>query len=165
MPRPGNKEELIEASRGNFEKLNTLIDSYSSEELEKEFPEGTLNRNIRDMLAHLHHWHLMLMEWYETGMKGVKPEMPAKGYSWKTLPELNKKIQEKYRHEPIHKVREMLGDSFYRTQEIITSHTNEELFEKKRYIWTGSTSLGAYLISNTSSHYNWAFNLIRKSMK
>ena len=42
---------------------------------------------------------------------------------------------------------------------------DDELFEKKRYKWTGSTSLGAYLVSATSSHYDWAFKLIKKCLK
>ncbi|HOP45228.1 MAG TPA: ClbS/DfsB family four-helix bundle protein, partial [Flavobacteriales bacterium] len=41
----------------------------------------------------------------------------------------------------------------------------EELFEKKRYRWTGSTSLGAYLVSATSSHYDWALKLIQKVLR
>lgn len=51
---------------------------YFSEQ-NKEFPLETLNRNIRDVLMHLHNWHLMMLNWYETGMAGQKPEMPAKG--------------------------------------------------------------------------------------
>lgn len=35
-------------------------------------------------------------------------------------------------------------------------------FKKKCYLWTSSTTLGVNLISNTSSHYNWAFKLIHK---
>ena len=37
--------------------------------------------------------------------------------------------------------------------------------EKKKYKWTGSTSLGAYLVSATSSHYDWAYKLIKKCLK
>jgi hypothetical protein len=59
----------------------------------------------------------------------------------------------------------LLDASYQDIQKLIIAHTNEELFEKKRYKWTGSTSLGAYLISNTSSHYDWAIKLIKKSMK
>jgi hypothetical protein len=48
---------------------------------------------------------------------------------------------------------------------MIEKHTDEELFEKKKYPWTGSTSLGAYFISATCSHYLWAYDLIRKWLK
>ncbi|NAS32431.1 ClbS/DfsB family four-helix bundle protein [Flavobacteriaceae bacterium R38] len=165
MPRPKSKEELIALSQSNFEKLNKMIISYSDEELKKEFPEGTMNRNIRDILSHLHHWHLMMIEWYTIGMAGEKPMMPAKGYTWKTLPDLNRKIWSDYQNVDINKAKALLKGSFRNVQELINRHSNEELFEKKRYKWTGTTSLGAYFISSTSSHYDWAIKQIKRGMK
>lgn len=165
MPRPKSKQELIESSQKNFKKLNDLIDSFSVKEQKTDFPEGTLNRNIRDVLAHVHHWNVMTLGWYEVGMKGEKPDMPAKGYTWKTLPDLNRNIFEKYQKTGLEKARVLLEDSFNGLQKIIQQHTDEELFEKKRYKWTGSTSLGSYLVSAASSHYEWAFKLIKKAKK
>ncbi len=45
--------------------------------------------------------------------------------------------------------------------ELIGKPTDEELFTNKCYGWTGSTSLGAYLVSATSSHYDWAIKTLR----
>ncbi len=165
MPRPKTKEELITLSQKNYTKLNDYIDSLSEEAQNAEFPEGTMNRNISDVLAHLHHWHLMMLDWYTIGMKGEKPDMPAKGYTWKTTPQLNRWIWEKYNTTRLEKAWEMLQDSYLKLQHIIQNHSNDELFEKKRYKWTGSTSLGAYLVSATSSHYDWALKLIKKAKK
>ena len=165
MPRPKSKEELLKLSQSNFNKLIDLMNAYSEEELHKEFPEGTMNRNVRDILGHLHFWHLMMLEWYEIGMKGEKPEMPAKGYTWKTLPALNKKIWEDCQKIELDLIQALLMDSYKGIQEIIKRHSDEELFEKKRYKWTGTTSLGAYLISNTSSHYDWAIKQIKRAKK
>ena len=165
MPRPKSKEELVELSRSNYKKLMELVDSYSPEQIEKEFPEGTLNRNIKDVLIHLHEWHLMMLGWYEVGMKNKKPDMPAKGYTWKTMPELNLKIWKTHKDIEFKVAKELLDKSYLQLQELTLKHNYEELFEKKRYKWTGSTSLGAYLISNTSSHYDWATKLIKKSKR
>lgn len=165
MPRPKSRKELLELSQTSYEKLLELVNSYSKSEVEKEFPIGTLNRNIKDVLAHLHEWHLMMLNWYNTGMKGKKPDMPAKGYTWRTLPKLNREIWEKYKNIELQVAKKLLDQSYEQIQSIIKNHSEEELFEKKRYKWTGSTSLGAYLISNTSSHYDWAIKLIKKSIK
>lgn len=165
MPRPKSKSELLELSQNNYEKLLTLVNSFSREEANKTFPEGTMNRNIRDVLAHLHHWHTMMQEWYSIGMQGKKPDMPAKGYKWVEMPDLNKKIWETYQDISLEAAQKMLQKSYSDIQIIIHQHTNEELFEKKKYKWTGSTSLSAYLISNTSSHYAWGIKLIKKGMK
>jgi len=165
MPKPKSKEELLVASQENYKLLINLIDSYSKEDLQRQFPKGTLNRNIRDVISHLHQWHLMILDWYKVGMKGSKPDMPAKGYTWQTLPDLNKKIWKDCQSIEIETAKDQLVKSFKKVQSLISKHSNEELFEKKRYHWTGSTSLAAYLILNTSSHYNWAYKLIKKSMK
>lgn len=165
MPRPTNKDQLLQASELNFKKLFTQIDSLDSEQQESEFPAGTLNRNIRDVLAHLHHWHLMMLEWYAVGMSGEKPIMPAPGYTWKTVPDLNRNIQEQYRNSPLEEVRSKLEHSHQQIQNLIEKHSNTELFEKKHYPWTGSTSLGAYLISASSSHYDWALKLLKRVLK
>ncbi|HBX66240.1 MAG TPA: hypothetical protein DEG32_08795 [Balneolaceae bacterium] len=165
MPRPKSKQELEELSNENFSRLLGYISTLSEEERNQEFPPGTLNRNIRDILAHLHEWHLMMLNWYEIGMSGKKPEMPAKGYTWKMTSELNHEIQKKFSSTPLTEVESLLRTSFSNLQSIINKHTNEELFDKERYSWTGSTSLGAYLISSTSSHCDWALKLIKKCRK
>lgn len=165
MPRPKSKDELLHLSRENFQKLNDFIEQFSEAEQNKEFPKGTLNRNIRDVLMHLHHWHLLMIKWYKIGMAGEKPEMPAKGYTWKTLPAFNKWIREQYRDVSLKEAKKSIKESFTQIRKMIESHSDNELFEKKRYKWTGSTSLGAYLISATSSHYDWALKLIKKAKK
>lgn len=165
MPRPKNKNQLLEQNALRYQSLIDYLDSLSDDEVLLEFPIGTLNRNIRDVLAHLHHWHLMMGSWYDEGMKGIKPKMPAEGYTWKTLPELNRVINDKYKNVEYKEARKLFEESHLKIMEIINSHTEEDLFTKKKYKWTGSTSLAAYLISNTCSHYDWATKLIKKSKK
>lgn len=162
MAVPKTKSELFEQSHNNYQKLNGFIDSFPDEQQTAEFLPGTLNRNIRDVLAHLYHWHLMLLDWYSTGMTSRKPEMPAKGYSWKDTKRLNQDIWEMYKTQPLEEIRASLDITHLELQAIIERHTEIELFEKKRYAWTGSSSLATYIRSNTLSHYNWAYKLIRK---
>ncbi|MDO5608774.1 MAG: ClbS/DfsB family four-helix bundle protein [Capnocytophaga sp.] len=162
MARPKNKSELEELSSKNYDKLTALLKNYPTEQLDKEFPKQYMNRNIRDVLGHLYHWHLIFLEWYSVGMKGDKPEMPAKGYTWKMTPELNRAIQKQYSNTDLDDIRKRLNGSHMKIQNIINKQTDEELFEKKKYAWTGSTSLGQYLVSATSSHYDWAIKLIKK---
>ncbi|GAA4627923.1 hypothetical protein BKA21_003401 [Cellulomonas oligotrophica] len=46
-------------------------------------------------------------------------------------------------------------------QNLIRRYSDEELFTKRRYPWTGTTSLGDYLVSATASHYAWALKKLR----
>lgn len=165
MPRPKNKTELLDQSHSSYRQLVSLIDNYSKEEQQLAFLGNSLNRNIRDVLAHLDHWHRMLLEWYKVGMGGEKPEMPAPGHSWKTVPQLNVEINEKYKDVDIETVRASFFESYQMVHECIVSHTDDELFTKKKYKWTGSTSMGSYFISATYSHYQWAIKFVRKNMK
>ncbi|MEO9870625.1 ClbS/DfsB family four-helix bundle protein [Ekhidna sp.] len=165
MPRPTTKNELVSLSDKNYQKLNDFIDQLLEIKRQSDFPEGTLNRNISDVICHLHHWHLMVIDWYKVGMTGEKPDIPAKGYTWKTVPDLNREIQKKYSGNSLEKSRELFAGTHKKMSDLINKHSDEELFEKKRYKWTGTTSLGAYLISATSSHYDWAYKLIKKCTK
>ncbi len=165
MARPKTKSELLELGQRNYHKLLELIDSFSSEELNAAFPNEYLNKNPRDVLTHLHEWQLMMLDWYKTGMSGKKPNMPAEGYSWKTTNLLNKEIREKYQDVSLEDAKVMLEKSYRKIRKLIEKHSEEELFEKKYYKWTGTTSLASYLISSSSSHYDWAFKLIKKARK
>ncbi|MGH1364627.1 MAG: ClbS/DfsB family four-helix bundle protein [Calditrichia bacterium] len=165
MPRPKNKADLLERSKQNYTLLFELINSLSDEERNADFPNLSMQHNIRDMLSHLHHWHVMMLDWYEVGMAGEKPDMPAKGYTWKTLPDLNQWIREQYLETSLDEITTLINTSFKHLREITEKHSDEELFTKKLYKWTGSTSLGEYLISNTCSHYDWAIKLMKRYKK
>ncbi|KAB2335665.1 ClbS/DfsB family four-helix bundle protein [Bacillus mesophilum] len=162
MARPQNKEDLIQASNDHFAELFQRIQSIPEPLRTNEFEFPGLNRSIRDLICHLHEWHLFLENWYTTGMNGEKPAMPAEGYTWRTTPDLNRSIQEKYSRTELSVGIDLVKESHERMMELIESHTNEELFTKKYYKWPGTSSLGAYFVSNTSSHYVWANKIIKK---
>ncbi len=166
MPRPKNKDELLELSNSNFNKMLELIESFGEEEITNgKIPFEDRDKNIRDILAHLHQWHLMMLDWYKVGMNGEKPNIPAKGYTFKTTPELNQEIWKKYQTTKYSEILNMIKESFSEIQILINQHTNNELFEKRKYKWTGTTSLGSYLTSASSSHYDWAMKKLRKYKK
>ncbi|MFT6797149.1 MAG: hypothetical protein ACJART_002300 [Maribacter sp.] len=77
MPRPTTKKELLALSKANYNKLIYFIESFDETDHNKEFPESYLNRNNTDVLAHLHHWHLLVLGCYAVGMSGGIPEMPS----------------------------------------------------------------------------------------
>ena len=165
MPRPQTKKDLLELSTINYAKLTDFIERLPVDEQLLEFPEGTMNRNIGDVLAHLHHWHLMMKDWYEVGMRGDTPDIPAKGYNWRTIPALNREIWEKYKEADYFETKENFKATHAEMIALIEKHTNDELFERKRYAWTGNNAMGAYFIGVLSSHYDWALKLIKKAIK
>jgi len=162
MPRPKSKKELLNLSQENFDKLWAMVDSFSAKEQRAKYAfDNDRDKCIRDILVHLHEWHLMFLDWYKKGMKGGKPEMPAKDYKWHDLKALNKEIWKKYQKTSYEEARKLLNSSFKKVRKLIEKHTDKELFTKKKYEWTGTTSLGSYLVSATSSHYDWAMKLLK----
>jgi len=48
---------------------------------------------------------------------------------------------------------------------LIDGFSNDELFEKKHFPWTGTTNIGTYCVSVTASHYDWAMKKIKQYTK
>lgn len=165
MPRPTTKTDLLEASRKNYETLLAFIDSLPPDAREKKYDLNGRDETISDVICHLYEWHLMMEKWYLEGMAGKKPAIPKEGYTWKTLPEMNRKIWEQYKGTSLKDALAFLKKSHKKMTALIEKHSNEELFTAKKYPWTGTTSLGAYFISSTSSHYDWALKTIKPIRK
>lgn len=163
MPRPKTKNELLAASWEKFDKLLALTRNFESGDLDEV--EIFESNTVKDILAHLHEWHNMYLIWYREGMSGEKPPLPAPGFTWKDTPALNEQIRKQFQDESFAKVFADLQNSHQAVMDIIQSHSDEELFTKKRYAWTGSTSLGSYTVSSTSSRYDWAIKEIRRFLK
>ena len=168
MARPTDKKGLLELSETNCNKLLELIDDLPDDMKAKTYKNDELNdrdKTIADVICHLHEWHLMMENWYKVGMSGKKPAIPAEGFTFQTLPELNRLIWEKYKGTELKKAITMFKKSHKDVTALIEKHTDDELFTKKKYPWTGTTSLGAYLISATSSHYDWGLKTIKPLKK
>ena len=166
MARPTTKDELIAAANAQFGKMMDMVGKMSDEERNAEFLFEDRDRNPRDVLIHLYEWHMMMDRWHTEGTvnKGA-PAIPEDGYTWKTLPALNLEIWKKHRNTPLSEAIAMLQWSHTTIMGLIEGHTNDELFSRGVYKWTKTTTLGAYFVSSTSSHYDWAMKKIKKHLK
>jgi len=166
MARPTTKPDLMNAADEQFIKLWKLIDSMTEEEQFAEFRFEDRDRNLRDVLVHLYEWHQMVKNWHRIGtIEGGSPHVPGEGYTWKTLPALNVEIWKKYQDVSLASAKEMLRKSHIMILEIADGHSNDELFSKNIYKWTKTSTLGAYFVSSTSSHYDWAMKKLKRHIK
>src|SRR5215510_3497264 len=168
MPRPTNKNELLTLSETNLNKLLDMINEFPDELKSKTYTKDELNnrdKTISDVICHLHEWHLMMQNWYKIGMSGKKPSIPAEDVTWQTLPVLNRRIWEKYKGTDLKKAITMFKKSHKDVVALVEKHNDDELFTKKKYHWTGTTSLGAYFIGSLSSHYDWGIKTIKPLKK
>jgi len=168
MPRPESKADLLALSESNLKKLLSFIDSLPEDFRGRSFENNELNdrdKTLADVLCHLHEWHNLVLGWYQVGLTGKKPAIPGEGITWQTLPVLNRRINNQYAGTSLPAALELLRKSHAALMDLVGSHSDEELFTKKKYAWTGTTSLGAYCISATSSHYDWALKTIKPLKK
>ncbi|MEO1060474.1 MAG: ClbS/DfsB family four-helix bundle protein [Actinomycetota bacterium] len=162
MSRPTTRDELVERIETDFALLTTTVNALPSDQLTVG---GVCDEwSVKDLLAHLDAWHELFLGWEEVGSTGGSPEMPAPGLTWKDTPTLNQQIWERTRGDDLADVRARLDDSHRRIAATVARY-GDDLFEKRRYAWTGSTSVGSYAVSATTSHYDWARKLIRRWAK
>src|SRR5659263_370805 len=109
MPKPTNKQELLDEAEKEYEALKKQLAEFTPEEMVRPGVIGVWS--IKDILAHLLEWQRMYMGWYEAGLRGEKPATPAKGYNWSELPALNQDIYERYKDAKLDNVRNQLETS------------------------------------------------------
>ncbi len=165
MPRPTTKADLIQAANEQFAKLWSLIDEMSGEEKSADIVPNERDKNVRDVLVHLYEWHCLLLNWIRSNTnRNPAPFLPAP-YNWKTYPQMNVIFWEKHQSTSYTDAEAMLKKTHKEVMALIETFSNEALFSKGTFDWTGTTTLGSYCVSATSSHYDWAIKDIKKALK
>jgi len=163
MPKPINKQQLLDEAQKKYEALERQFASLTPEEMVR--PEVIGTWSIKDILAHLLEWQKMLLDWYEAELRGETPAVPAEGYNWSQLPALNQAIYERCRDTALDDVRSQLDASHKHMLEVVASLSEEELFTPGRYAWIGINTLASYVDSCAGDHYRWALTGIRRGTK
>lgn len=166
MPRPTTKHELLAAASTSFEKLTKLWDGFTPEQSHAPFPEALWSCGaeahwrrdlcLRDVVIHLYQWHNLVTVWVAANQAGTPTNFFPAPYTWRNYAALNEQFVHQHQKTTYEKARELLAASHQQVLTMIEGFTNEELFTKKHFSWTGTTSLGSYFASATSSHYAWA---------
>jgi hypothetical protein len=118
-----------------------------------------------DLVAHLAEWQRMFLAWYEDGLRGVAPDMPAPGFSWNQTPQLNRTIWKKHRLRSRAAVRADFDAGYSRIVHIARTLSSRQLLEPGQFEWTGRHPLATYLGPNTASHYRFAIKVIARWMR
>jgi len=175
MARATTKDELINAANEQFEKMWKLIDSMTENEQNAVFNFGEdfnkteahwdRDKNLRDVLVHLYEWHQLLLNWVAANQNGeAKPFLPEP-YNWKTYGMMNAEFWSRHQSTTYADAKKLLNDSHKNALDLMKPLSGEALFTKKYFPWTGTTSLGSYCVSATSSHYDWAIKKIKLHIK
>jgi len=175
MPRPTTKLELAELANKKFQEVFALIKAMPIEEQEASFSFGDdikqkeahwkRDKNLRDILIHLYEWHQLLLRWIESNQNGVSKPFLPEPYTWRTYGDMNIELWKQHQSTSYVEAESLLKNSHSKAKELLGAFNDEELFAKKHFSWTGTTFLGSYFVSSTSSHYEWAIKKIKAHRK
>ncbi|MDC7233026.1 MAG: ClbS/DfsB family four-helix bundle protein [Spirochaetales bacterium] len=171
MARPATKKDLLTAAETGFSTLWQTIETMKSEALAAEFDFSAdekkkeahwgRDKNLRDVLVHLYEWHQLLLHWVRSNQSRKDLPFLPEPYTWKTYGEMNTAFWKKHQSTDLETAEDLLKTSHAEVLDCIDQFTNDELFVKKHFNWTGTTSLGSYCVSATSSHYDWAVKKLK----
>jgi hypothetical protein len=141
---------------------------FSSDAGKKE-AHWSRDKNVRDVLIHLYEWQKLLLKFVEnnagkTDAKTAIAFLPSE-YSWKTYGAMNVMFWERNQSTSLEEAKKNLEKTHAQLLSLIEKYSNEELFTKKHFAWTGGTDLGSYFVSTTSSHYDWALKKLKAHRK
>jgi uncharacterized protein (TIGR03083 family) len=154
MAEPATKEALLEEIQSERERLDTMIAALTPDQMAQ--PGAVGEWAVKDVLAHLAEWERLLLVWYQAGLRGEIPPLPAEGYTWVQMDDLNQVIYEKYHPRSPEEVMAYYRSSYEQTLGAVKAMSEEELFAPERYAWTKKNRLVDYVIPCTSEHYDWA---------
>ena len=177
MPRPRSKDELIDAINAEFGKLCAILDK-AGEALQKDFkrpiPRNSRDKNARDVLIHLYEWQVMLQNFITNNLTfkhgkftpkaTISPFLPPP-FNWRTYPPLNVEIWQKHQSTSFESALTALKASHKSVLSLTQKFSNDELFNKNHFAFTGATHLGSYVIGASCSHYAWATKQLKSGLK
>lgn len=176
MPRPQSKKELLEAASTNYEKLSQFIEAMTDEELNTPFDfskdekkkeaHWKRDKNVRDVIIHLYEWHKLMLKWIENMEEGtVKRPFLMEGYNWKTYGDMNQIFWKNNQSVSLNEALKLFEESHRKIVESIKKISEDILFQRSPFDWVGTSSIGSYYVSVTSSHYEWALKKLKAHRK
>lgn len=160
----GSKKALLDDIRKEHDALSSRLSEIPKARWQEPGVWGD-EWSLSDLVAHLAEWHHLFLNWYEAGLRGVKPEMPAPGYKWNETPKLNQAIFRKHRSRPAAALQAEFESGYQRILQIADSLSSAQLLKPGHFEWTGKHPLSAYIAPNTASHYRFAIKATKRWLR
>ena len=162
MSRFTSRDDLLADVEKERAALDALLGTIPDDQKTVEVVD---DMSVKDFLAHRTEWGRMMLRWLDEARAGETPAVPSAKYKWNQLTELNAEIHERYAKVPLATIERDFAEVHDRLREVVAGTTDDELFTKKYYSFTGSSDLATYLNSATAAHYRSARRHIQKWWK
>lgn len=173
MPQPQDKQSLIQKAQEDFNALMEALTSADKQLLETNFlPKETKAKcttfeqgeNMRDVLTHIYEWQRLQVAFVENIRKGEPKDFIPDPYrkNYKEMDEVNR-----LRHQStsLNQAIALLQGSHPEIMALLESFTEEELFGKKVFKVTYTTTMAAYFVSVTISPYGQALKRLKSHLR
>jgi hypothetical protein len=157
--RFSTKEEVLADASTARTKLEVLLEAIPAVDNLDPIVDGV---SVKDFITRRTEWGRMMISWYNEVAAGGNPSVPAEGYAWRQLNELNAAIHRRFVDTPLDEAEAQFkrtNDELFR---LIDTCSDVELFEKGTYSFTGTTDLAAYSTSATGGNYRSAYKYINR---
>ncbi len=160
MLRPKTKDELIKMSQEGFRIIQQMIEELPARERVKTYHTKERDKNLRDILFHLHAWHRLLLKWFQIDAEGGHPVLPELGYTWDHLDELNREFWLEGQQHPFMDALELFENSHHTCMEFIQSLSEEAILTPHAFKFSKNPVMGL-LDGCMADHYHWAIEQIK----
>ena len=159
------KQDYLDATEKAWDDLWQLVDSLTESQLTKRVSiKNGPARSVKDALAHVYAWHVLLLQWYREGTDRT-PDLPMKGYKWSQTRDLNAVLHDDYADMDFASIKRRLKLSHGRVAKLVGTLSEKQLLSSGQFEWTGKLALMSYVAPNTVSHYRWATKKVRALLK
>lgn len=159
MSRFTSRQELLDDADQARARLERLLASIPDEAKLVEVTDGM---SVKDFLTHRTEWGRMAMAWYTKARSGGIPAVPSETYGWGRLKELNAEIHARFADTPLDEAESQFRLVHDQLRDMIAGCTEDELFTKRYYPFTGSSDLATYFTSATGGHDRSAYTHINR---
>lgn len=173
MAKPTDKASLVEALQEGFLQLMDVLKTADHAKLEADFLRQDKNEkcttfsqgeNVRDLLTHIYEWQRLQVSFVDNIRKGTPRDFIQEPYrkNYKEMDEVNRL---KHQKTSLDQAIIMLEKSHAEIISLIDTFTDEELFGKKVFRVTYTTTMAAYFVSVAVSPYSQSLKRIKSHLK
>jgi len=165
MSRPTNKVDLIAFSQQTYQELMDFIYSLSEKARYQTFKTRDRDKNIRDLIYHLHAWHMKLIEWFQIEREGGTPILPSPGYTWDDMEEINEMFYEDCQTYTLDHTLNLIEKSHQDLLKLIDTYDEEVLCTAGHFKWAGKAPVSNLIDAIMAHHYEWGLSTLKKLYK
>lgn len=143
-----DRDELLERIRSGRLELEEVIAGIEDHLMAvAALPGGW---SVKDLLAHIGWWERRVVNAYQVLRRGEVPDSVSEGGS---LNELNARVSETYRDQPLAQVRQEEAVAYRALLAVAEEAPEGDLFDQSRFAWTEGRAFYELICDNSWGHY------------